>query len=629
MKPEKLFPYTPRKGQLKAIKSIFRSFKRRRYIFFQAPTGFGKTPVVISALYPYIMSGMRILWAVRTGNETDRPIEELKVFKEYNDVEVFGFSFRGKRDMCLLLKDMRIEGASYDDASFICRHMRDKCRYYRRYSSGDYSLSYIVERPRLYSEILRICTAMEICPYYLQYTLLRYASLVSFSYNYVLNEKISWAIRRIVDFGNSILVVDEAHNLQNVNLNSDRITSGTVRRAINEAREFSWRELVNVLEEVEQRMDNIAKYILREGEEDIEFHPEEFFDILKPDVLELMLEGGNYIRRLKLREGKRPASSLHHFARFWLNAYRCLEKRGYAFIASLEKNILVMEIWDMRAGEVLGGIWPNFKRTLFMSGTLEPVDAFAEIIGVSSYVKLVIPSEYRRENVLAIVTQGLTTRGEELSSDMALKYVEAIGLFVENIDSNVAIFSASYRIQNTLIKYGLLAMLKKAGRRIFVEEKGLSGDEARKMLEEFKACSESSTKAVLIAPAGGRFAEGADFPGKELEGIFIVGIPYDRVTARTRKYIEYYSEVYGREKGRFLSYILPAFRKASQAMGRALRSSDDIAVIVAGDIRYKDYLDLLPDYFRSNAFMMDYRRMGDVIGSWFESRRNGGSCREK
>ncbi|MEM4639759.1 MAG: DEAD/DEAH box helicase family protein, partial [Thermofilum sp.] len=66
------FPYTPRKHQLEVSKEISREL-RRRNVILEAPTGFGKTPVVIHALLPYLEKGYRVVWAVRTGSETDRP----------------------------------------------------------------------------------------------------------------------------------------------------------------------------------------------------------------------------------------------------------------------------------------------------------------------------------------------------------------------------------------------------------------------------------------------------------------------------------------------------------------------------------------------------------------------------
>jgi len=129
----------------------------------------------------------------------------------------------------------------------------------------------------------------------------------------------------------------------------------------------------------------------------------------------------------------------------------------------------------------------------------------------------------------------------------------------------------------------------------------MKGDEARRLLDEFKLRGRKKRNGILIAPMGGRFTEGTDFPGEELEAIILVGIPFDKVTARTRKYIEYYEKLYGKEKGRYYAYVIPALRKASQAMGRALRSERDKAIIIAADTRYKRYLELLPDYFTTSC----------------------------
>jgi DNA excision repair protein ERCC-2 len=44
--------------------------------------------------------------------------------------------------------------------------------------------------------------------------------------------------------------------------------------------------------------------------------------------------------------------------------------------------------------------------------------------------------------------------------------------------------------------------------------------------------------------------------------------------------------------------VLPALKRASQALGRALRSREDRAVFILGDERYALYIDFLPDYIQ-------------------------------
>jgi len=424
--------------------------------------------------------------------------------------------------------------------------------------------------------------------------------MVSLSYNYVVDERISWSIARLFPFNHSVLVVDEAHNLQNINLNSDRITEGTLLNAIKEADEYGLKGIVKAVSQFQVKL-NALKKNMKSGElEEVTFEPLSLASDLLTHVSQ-MKRWGEIIRRDRLEEGKAPRSSLHHLARFWERCSELASVRGITFVATLEDDRLALEIWDMRSSEILSECWNRFLSVIFCSGTLKPIPAFADIVGLSNYAQVEVPSIYDKDNVKAVVLSDVSTRGEEISVEMCEKYVNAIYYFVDALNTNVAVFVSSYRILENLIKEGLLKELSKLRRRVFVERRDMRGDEAREVLEKFKKCATVDVKGVLIGVMGGRFAEGADFPGKELEGVFLVGIPFDKPTARVREYVRYYQELYGEDKGYFYSYVLPALRRASQAVGRALRSMEDRAMIVCGDYRYLNYLDLLPDYVRDNV----------------------------
>jgi len=594
------FPYIPRRGQEELINFLEESLKKRdRHIIIQAATGFGKTPVVLATLLPYVDLDYKILWIVRTGNEADRPIEELKTIVDKCGIEVFGFSFRGKSDMCLLARDM-FKTTSYEDATYICRRMKKKCKYFLNYVNRRLDISSLISRPRIYSEILRYGYEMDLCPYMLQYYLLNYADVVAMSYNYILREEIGRLFKYRLNFKRAILVVDEAHNLQSINLYSDKITLGTVERAIKECIENGYNRLVDHLKILKARMLKMYKEIRSSGEEDRVFSVDDFNEILDYALLEDMKKKGESIRRKLFEMGKRPRSSLYHLATFWLSVLELYEIEGIAFIANVEKDNLILEIWDMRSSEVLSDIWSQFRCVIFMSGTMKPIDAFAETVGLESYTYTIVPSHYSTEKVRSMILTGVTTRGEHLSEDMCRKYIDVIKTFVSLLNVNRAVFTASYRVQDELIEAGLLEEINDYG-ELFIEKRDMKGDEARRLLDEFKLRGHKERNGILIAPMGGRFTEGTDFPGEELEAIILVGIPFDKVTARTRKYIEYYEKLYGKEKGRYYAYVIPALRKASQAMGRALRSERDKAIIIAADTRYKRYLELLPDYFTTSC----------------------------
>jgi len=613
------FPYKPRQYQQDFLSFIQKNIEYS--IVVQAATGFGKTPLILSALLPLaIRDGRQIIWAVRTGTETDRPIEEMKKINKITGARLFGISYRGKKDMCLLLRELKLKGElGHDDVTFLCKtHQRD-CKYLLNYEKQPILLDEICKEPLLYSEILRYCEERNICPYRLQSDLATYGDVVSLNYNYIINKAISWVMRRRINYRNSFLIVDEAHNLQNVNLNSDQISMKTIKNSVKEIKNFHTPKVGEIKKLLNLMLNYLSLVWENICEDDVEFDVHECIQYCAGDVenfgilLEAMRRYGLLTRRRRLAEGKAPRSSLHHLSNFWVSVLENLNTEGIVFIAS--KNVegegrnLTVEMWDMRSSQVLRDLWKDFHRCVFCSGTIKPVDSFAEIIGLQEYFGKTFPSPFTEENVLTILTENLTARGEQLSENSAKSYINAINKFIKSLKTNIAVFSASYRIQNTLLRYGLKDAVEENHRKLFTEQQGMSGKLSRKILEEFKACAYDISKGVLCATMTGRYAEGADFPGKELEGIFLVGIPFDRMTMRTRLYVEYYERVYGREKGRFYSYILPAIKRASQSLGRALRSEEDHAVLILGDNRYRRYLRFLPDFVQAN-----YKTVNDTKG---------------
>ena len=271
------FPYKPREGQEELMEFILRSVDRGA-VCLNASTGFGKTPAILAALLPRAKRG-RIIWAVRTGNETDRPIEELKVINEVLGKEFFGLSYRGKRDMCLLARDLTLEGEmDYQDVAFLCENRRRRCEYYLGLDS--LYVEDFLDGPKLYSEILNRCRELGVCPYFAQRELLPYADVVSLSYNYIIHEGMSWSVRRLVPFESSYLVVDEAHNLQSAcgNLNSDRITFGTLTYALREISRFESLEARRVENFINRLRDELYLVFKEMRGEEAEFDPGGFLN---------------------------------------------------------------------------------------------------------------------------------------------------------------------------------------------------------------------------------------------------------------------------------------------------------------------------------------------------------------
>jgi len=607
------FPYKPRPRQLEVAGEVSAALKSTNVVL-EAPTGFGKTPVVLSALLPFIERGRRIVWAVRTGSETDRPVEELAVFRRELGLKLVGLSFRGKRDMCLLARRFGSD-LDYSEVSYICSRERSRCRYYRKLEEG-VELAPLLSRGALtYSEVYEWASEAGVCPYFLQRRLLAYVDVVALSYNYVVNEGLSWSVKTAVPFRESILVVDEAHNLQSLNLGGDTVTEGTLARALEEAKEVG---SAGAEELVRYAAGYIADRFASLGEEESEvFDPLDLIPEGKEELVEEAERAGEIVRELRYKQGRRPRSSLYHFASFLEAAVGLRGKRGVAFVAERLNGRVNLSIWDMRSAELLGGVWRRFWRVVLMSGTLSPVEAFAETVGLGSYHAVSAPSPYDESNASVYLVKDLTTRGEELSREMAGRYVEGIAKLLSRVRRNTAVFTASYRVLESLVAEGLLERAEELGYVAFVEKRSMNGLEASEALKGFKSMAKEG-KGLLLGPMGGRFAEGADYPGEELMCVFLAGVPFEKPTTKTKLYIGYYQELYGEERGRLYAYVYPAIRRAAQALGRALRSPRDQAVLVLGDFRYRSYLNLMPDYVRELVAEVSHDKLDSVRLPWQE-----------
>ncbi len=613
----KYFPYKAREGQEELIELVREATKRGKNVCIHAPTGFGKTPAVLAALLPIYLREKRrggIIWAVRTGNETDRPIEELRVICEHVNESIFGISFRGKADMCLQAKELEIKG--YEAVSNLCKLKKRECPFYKRTKLREEMLEM---GPLLFTDVLELASSENMCPYYLQLELLKFAKVVSLSYNYVLSP-MGWIVRRRFPFTFSTLVVDEAHNLVDAvrNLYSDRISTETVRRAIRELDELG-RFVSEKVKGVLERLSEVLEGFSLSTEEESTFQPLDLMrdSGIKTEHIKLMLSLGSKIQAKRVEEGKVPRSSLHHLARFFVLALDRLGTNGIAYLATRERNRLYLEVWDMRSAELLSGVWGEFRNCIFMSGTLAPLEAFAETSGVQNCIGRVFPSPADLNKIKSFILTGLSTKGEILDEENTEKYALAIRVFLERVKGNIAIFTASYRIQNDLMPYILDSVLD-CDRELFVEKEGMKGEEARNLLLSFKS---AGGKGVLVAPVRGRFAEGADFPGEELVGAFIAGVPFARLTLRTKLDVEYNQKIYGQRKGMYYAYIVPAMRMASQALGRVIRSSEDYGTFILGDERFlrPELMKLLPDFIRQTAKVVNYLKFSEVLESEFST----------
>jgi DNA excision repair protein ERCC-2 len=594
------FPYTSvRPHQDDFISIINSAVNERRSVLIEGSNGLGKTISALSACLPVaIKKNLKILYVARTHRQHDRVIEELRgVYKRH---PVSGVSIRGRNEMCLNVFAAR---GAFDSKSLmeVCELLKAKsrCPYYVNVDERTYDYlqlqQQVAARPYMASEIMRICKKKEVCPYELVKGALSDAKVIALSYLYVFDPQIRAAFLKNLEteLQKIILIVDEAHNLPEtaIAISSSTLTLFVMRQAELEANRFGNKDIEEFAHFFRVEVEKITDQISKEQR----ISPTSILEIIEkegniPDpkqFFEHLHETGIGIKKALLAEGKNPRSYVHAMGEFLLKWVNTLGDDSFINVASRyftkENNKTAkLEIVALDPSKVTEPVFSSTYANVIMSGTLQPLEAYARITRLpESTVKFIVPSPFPREHVFSAVCLGVTTSMEKRTPAMYQTMIERINEVVNSTPTNTGIFTASFQVLNSLLAEGLENALLKP---LFHERSGMTSKANEKLVSDFKVCGDKGG-AVFLGVQGGRTSEGVDFPGNQMNSVVVVGVPYAEPTPRVKAQIEYYDRCFpglGREYG----YVLPAMKKASQAAGRPIRTLDDRGAIVFLDYRF-------------------------------------------
>ncbi len=593
------FPYeTVRRYQDRLMDLVFEAASRGETAVIEGANGLGKTVAVLSALLPIAKEeGLTILYLSRTHKQMDRVIEELKEIRKRH--RVTGVSIRGRREVCLhplILK----HGGDAKSVMDACKNLRaeGKCKYYENLTRGgeriESVLRLIEDRPLMASEIVQVCSDLEICPYEVLKAALGSVDVVSMSYLYMLDPIIRSSFLRYFDKPKSdfIVVLDEAHNLPDAALEvgSDSLSLLSVEKARKEAKDRPL--LKRLCDSIEEFMLNVARRL--EGE-DIEVDPLGFVDYVERkcridaySLADEALSAGKEIKRELIRGGKFPRSFLYKLGKFMFLWLETANSDAYIHLLSAYERrdgsvSYKLEVVAMDPRGMIADAFEDVRSLICISGTLQPIDAYCEICGIKkSKYSEALPSPFARDQIVCLVCKGVSTSLERREPEMYKKMVARIAEAVEYSPWNVGIFTASYEVLEGLLEAGIEDVIDVP---LLVERKHMTSRENDKLIQEFKKHADEGRKAVLLGVQGGRNSEGEDYPGKYMCTSIVVGVPYAKPTVRVKAQIRYYEKQFP-GRGKEYGYIMPALRKASQAAGRPVRKLDDRGAVILLDSRF-------------------------------------------
>jgi DNA excision repair protein ERCC-2 len=156
-----------------------------------------------------------------------------------------------------------------------------------------------------------------------------------------------------------------------------------------------------------------------------------------------------------------------------------------------------------------------------------------------------------------------------------------------------------------------------------VEKSGLTNEDSEEMMKTFK----SNRGSLLLAVQGGRFSEGEDFPGDNMDVSIVVGLaipPPSPITYAGYRQLE--KSHLDRHEAHLVLSLLPALRKAFQCAGRHIRNPGKVGMVFFLDSRFAEQkvTILMPSWLKEDIVKGNYspEEIGIITRDFFSSARS-------
>ena len=482
----------------------------------------------------------------------------------------------------------------------------DGCPYYARVVQTDIEgfIERMGEKLPTPTEFDHLCREENLCAYELSKRLIPHARLITAPYAFFFHPHIRRALYQWMGISPDRidLVIDEAHNLPNHlrELASVILPQESVRRARSEVAERGDFQLpdgpsaTRFFDIVGAAVEELVQALVRE--EDAVLPSTVFEDSLLTALggtshrldtwLGALATWGENLRDERRRERHVPRSWVHTVA-LTLLSWPQLEPPAYVKVATRTPRA-ALEAYALDATETAQPI-RECHLSVHLSGTLAPLEEYRDALGLGEAARLLdVPSHFPPENRRYLYDSSVTTRYEDLQKDphaiarLADRLVEVI----QSLPVKTAVFFPSFDLLHKVLEAGLQSGLPG---NVFIEYSKMPIGDLWRSIEGWKRDPEGT---VLLGVAGGRLAEGIDYPDEELEAVVLVGIPYPKPTARREALRRYLDSTTGR--GWEYTVEAPAARAIVQATGRMIRSENDRGLAIILDKRAPTFARWLP-----------------------------------
>ncbi|PCR91721.1 ATP-dependent DNA helicase [Natrinema ejinorense] len=235
------------------------------------------------------------------------------------------------------------------------------------------------------------------------------------------------------------------------------------------------------------------------------------------------------------------------------------------------------ELYSCLPRQVTGQLFEEVHATVLMSATIHPFEVTENVLGLEDAVTMAYGLEFPEENrrTYAVETPPLFSSDRD---DPAVQetVAETIHDAVRMTPGNTLAFFPNYGEASRYAD----RLASRSDRTLYLDEPGQSVEELR---QQFVA----DDGAVLCTSLWGTLAEGVSFDGDDAHTVLVVGVPYPHLDDRAEAVQDAYDVAFdGTDTGWRYAVEIPTVRKTRQALGRVIRSPEEVGVRALLDRRY-------------------------------------------
>lgn len=552
-----------RHGQATLALKVGEAYLDSKILALRYPPGSGKTLAVLMGV---LEAGVpKVIYLARTRSQFQAPIRELRRFREMGIV-VPAVTLVNKKELCILKRDNSLD---YVEFLRYCQIKRKN-----KICPFVYKVPNLIDFPEIVdtAALKHLGLIKRVCPFALAWKYLQNTRIIVASYPYLFDEKLfSIFIEKSgIQLKDSLLVIDEAHNLPGQILNlSRKILSEPVILLARKELSLIARDTTDVipLARVLDVLLKILRKYSRSGGE-VEVATEE-------------IEGGesfsrNFLRLAEFYERKSGApSNLWRVAEFLESVEKA--DRDYILYVSSKGGEHQLVLVNVNTSKVARRVFSNIRSAVLMSATLPPNEYLMAMLGLEEdRVERVEDDTSWGTRVKAVVVSGISSRYAERS-------LETYKIYGELINKISALKGAS-RILVVFPSYAFLTNVYP-----FVKAVPKIRERPETNLDEIMSKIIGLEKFLLMVVAWGKFSEGIELRilGKNLiDTVVIAGLPLPEPSLENIKIMERLRDRLGDEdKAWRYTFYFPAVSRIVQAIGRGLRSEYDYPKVFILDER--------------------------------------------